>query len=110
MEKQEQYRCTGRESICVLRLRRLTKLNIRVCQTIEKFNMINHGDNIIVGLSGGADSVSLAHFLANYNERNNVNVIAAHVNHCIRGEEADRDEEFVKNFCEKLGIDLYVKE
>ncbi len=71
--------------------------------------MINHGDNIIVGLSGGADSVSLAHFLANYNERNNVNVIAAHVNHCIRGEEADRDEEFVKNFCEKLGIDLYVK-
>lgn len=84
-------------------------MNIRVNNTINKFSMINDGDNIIVGLSGGADSVSLTHFLCNYNKRKNVRVFAAHINHGIRGREADRDEEFVKKFCLELGIKLYVK-
>ena len=83
-------------------------MNIKVYDTINKFNMISSGDNIIVGLSGGADSVALAHFLCSYKQKKNIKVIAAHINHCIRGEEALRDENFVRAFCKHLGIKLYV--
>jgi len=49
---------------------------------------------ILVALSGGADSSALLYMLAAYAKSNDVRIYAAHVNHMIRGEEADRDEEF----------------
>lgn len=68
---------------------------------------------ILVALSGGADSSALLHLLASYRERNNCPVIAAHVNHGIRGEkycfEADRDEKFCRSLCESLGIELHIR-
>jgi len=59
----------------------------KVKEAIERENLIPEGARIIVGVSGGADSVALLHIL----HRLGFNITAAHLNHCIRGEEADQD-------------------
>lgn len=59
---------------------------------------------VLLGLSGGADSAALLHMLV----QSGVNVSAAHVNHCIRGNEANRDEEFCRNLCRSLGVPIEV--
>ncbi len=66
-----------------------------------------NAEKIIVGLSGGADSIALTHIL--FSQFGGDKLICAHVNHGIRGEEADRDEEFVRDFCRKYSIKLAVK-
>ena len=82
----------------------------KVIKTIEKYNLINNGDNIIVALSGGADSVSLLYVLISLKEQYNLTVSAAHLNHQLRGEESVRDYNFVKNLCNSLDIKLFYKE
>lgn len=77
----------------------------KVIQTVRKHNMISEGDRIGVGVSGGADSVSLLHFLVQKREVLGIeSITAVHVNHSIRGEEADRDMHFTESVCEKLGV------
>jgi tRNA(Ile)-lysidine synthase len=78
----------------------------KIVSAIEKYNMLSYGQTVIVGLSGGADSVALTHALISLKEEYGIKLLAAHVNHCIRGEESDRDEKFVTGFCEKYGITL----
>ncbi|HWT76383.1 MAG TPA: tRNA lysidine(34) synthetase TilS [Mobilitalea sp.] len=73
----------------------------------EKFHMIERGDRIVVGISGGADSVCLLYVLKKLCTEKDISLIAVHINHGIRGEEADRDELFVKEFCERLGVEFY---
>lgn len=65
------------------------------------------GKTILVGLSGGADSVSLVCALCALSEKHGFYVSACHINHMIRGDEADRDEQFAKNLCVRLGITFY---
>ena len=72
----------------------------KVKAAIERENLIPEGAHIIVGVSGGADSVALLHIL----HRLGYSLTAAHLNHSIRGAEADGDEAFVKALCKKLGI------
>ncbi len=62
---------------------------------------------ILVGFSGGADSTALLHMLKAYADTNGAPLYAAHINHCIRGEEADRDEAFCKHFAEQLGVSFH---
>ncbi|MBO4339016.1 MAG: tRNA lysidine(34) synthetase TilS [Clostridia bacterium] len=81
-------------------------MTAKVTSAIEKYNMLENGQTVIVGLSGGADSIALTHILLSLREKMSLNLIAAHVNHCIRGEEADRDERFVRDFCEKNSVTL----
>lgn len=82
----------------------------RVFLTIKKNNMLKQGDNVIVGLSGGADSVALLCVLCELSEKLGINNISAcHVNHNLRGEESDRDERFCKELCERIGIPFFVK-
>ncbi|MBQ4050740.1 MAG: hypothetical protein IJD13_03865, partial [Oscillospiraceae bacterium] len=57
------------------------------------------GCHLIVGFSGGADSVSLLHFLWQHQKELCCTVEAVHLNHCLRGEESERDEAFVRDFC-----------
>ncbi len=59
---------------------------------------------ILVGFSGGADSTAMLHMLALYAKDSGAPIYAAHLNHGIRGEEADRDQRFCKSFCDGLGI------
>ncbi len=64
---------------------------------------------ILVGFSGGADSVSLLHMLAKRAKETGGRVYALHVNHGIRGAEADRDEAFCRRFADSLGVSLFVR-
>lgn len=80
----------------------------KVRQAVEKYNMPLRNRTVVVGLSGGADSMSLLNVLLELKEEYGIKLIACHVNHGIRGKNADRDEAFVKDECEKLGIELHV--
>lgn len=80
----------------------------KIKSVIEKSSMLKKGDKVIVALSGGADSMALAFFLNSVKNEYGFSLSAAHVNHGIRGESADRDENFVKGFCEKNGIEFHV--
>ncbi len=66
-----------------------------------------NGKCLCVCLSGGADSVALLRGMIELSEELNVNIKACHFNHGIRGEEADRDEEFCKELCKSLDIEIY---
>ncbi|QHQ60495.1 tRNA lysidine(34) synthetase TilS [Anaerocolumna sedimenticola] len=66
---------------------------------IQEHNMIEEGDRIVVGVSGGADSVCLFHVLHNLSPIYHLTLFVVHVNHGIRGEEADEDEAYVKQIC-----------
>lgn len=81
----------------------------KVKHTIEEYNMLEKGDNVVIGFSGGPDSLSLLHILLSLKEEYNLSLYAVHINHMIRGEEALRDEEFSRNFCLCNGIKFYVK-
>ena len=82
----------------------------KVLETIKKYNLIEDGDKIVVGVSGGPDSISLLDILNEFKKNKilNIQIIAAHVNHQIR-EEADEDEDYVRKYCEKNKIKFYVK-
>ena len=79
----------------------------KILDTIKTNNMLTHGDNVIVAVSGGPDSTCLLHILHKLKEKFNITLYAAHVNHCLRGEESDKDEEYVKEFCRALGIECF---
>src|SRR6266404_2975120 len=66
------------------------------------------GATILVALSGGADSVALMHALLELRERFDLRIVAAHLNHRIRALESDRDENFVREMCARLGVEFRV--
>ncbi len=78
-------------------------------ETIKKYNMLNQGDKVVVGVSGGPDSLCLLHLLNHLQHEFDIELYAAHVNHGLRGESADQDERFVQDFAEDLGIPVLVK-
>lgn len=67
------------------------------------------GDSLIVGVSGGSDSVALAHLVTDLNRRagNPTRICLAHVNHCLRGAESDREEQFVANLARELDSEFH---
>ena len=75
-------------------------------KAVSQFGLLSKGDIVTVALSGGADSVALLHSLYSLRDELGITVKAAHLNHLIRGEEAFRDEAFVRDLCENLGIEL----
>ncbi|MDR0914247.1 MAG: tRNA lysidine(34) synthetase TilS [Oscillospiraceae bacterium] len=81
----------------------------KVKTTIEKNSLLKKGDTIIVALSGGADSVCLLDVLLKLKDELDLKICAAHVNHCLRGEESDGDENFVRSLCSSLDLELFVK-
>lgn len=79
-----------------------------VLETIKKYNLINENDKIVIGVSGGPDSISLLTVLNKLKDKLNFKIYVAHINHSIRVE-ADEETEYVKNFCKNLNIECYVK-
>ena len=75
-------------------------------KAIEEYKMLESSNTVVVGLSGGADSVCLLHVLYTLKDEYKLKLIASHVNHGIRGEEAENDALFSKNFAETLGVDF----
>lgn len=76
----------------------------RIFDFLNKYDMLACGDTVVCGLSGGADSVFLLLSMCSLRKRLNITVEALHVNHCLRGAESDRDEQFCRELCEKLDI------
>ena len=70
--------------------------------------LIQPGDSIVCAVSGGADSMALLWALYLLKEEWDLDVSAAHFNHNLRGPESDRDEAFVREFCDGYGIPLHV--
>ena len=79
-----------------------------VLSVIKKYNMLENCDRIVVGLSGGADSVCLLSVLNSLKAEYGFSLVAAHINHGIRGAEAQRDEESCKKLCESLDVPLEI--
>ena len=75
---------------------------------VRQYAMIQPGDRVICALSGGADSVALVFALYLLKEKMGIQLEAAHFNHHLRGEESDRDEAFVADFCSRYDIPLHL--
>lgn len=80
----------------------------KIIDTIKKYNLIEHGDSLVIGVSGGPDSICLLHVLNELKNEIGFNIYVAHVNHMIRNE-ADEETKYVENICEKLKIKCFVK-
>lgn len=76
---------------------------------IKDYKLISHDDKIIIGVSGGPDSVSLLHLLYSLRKELNLKLIVAHVNYKSRGKDSDRDERYVRGLAKKFGLKIYVK-
>lgn len=79
----------------------------KVLNTITKYNLIESGDRIVLGVSGGSDSICMLEILNKLKETLNFEIFVAHVNHGLR-ENAKIDEEYVKEFCEKINVECFV--
>ena len=84
----------------------------KVLKTIKKYNLIENGDKLVLGVSGGPDSIAMLNILNELRIEKDIeldfNIVVAHINHMIR-DEAIEDENFVKKFCEEKGIEFYSK-
>lgn len=75
---------------------------------VRQQDLIAPGDSVVCAVSGGADSVALLFGLYLLREKLGITLSAAHFNHHLRGEESDRDEQFVRDFCLRYDIPLTV--
>lgn len=75
-------------------------------KSVGEYSMLET-DSVLVGFSGGGDSSALLHILKSYCEKRSIRLAAVHINHMIRGEEADRDEAFCRDFCRGLNIEFF---
>ncbi len=75
--------------------------------TVKKYNMIEPGDGVVVGLSGGPDSVCLFHSLCSLRDELKIgDITAVHINHGLRGAESDGDEESARRLAESMGAEF----
>lgn len=85
---------------------------MRVEEAFEQWaseqTLIEEGSTVVIGVSGGADSVCLLYLMNEYSQQENFKCIAVHFNHMIRGERADLDELYVKTLCTQMGVKCMV--
>lgn len=81
----------------------------KVLNAIKKYNMIEPGDKIVLGLSGGVDSMALLDVLVRLQDSIGFELCTAHLNHGIRGEYADRDQLFAEKVSKKYGLEFFTK-
>ena len=79
----------------------------KLLSCVRRYEMIDPGDRIVCAVSGGADSMALLWAMYLLQEKLQIQVAAAHVNHGLRGEESDGEEAFVREFCEGFNIPFY---
>ncbi len=79
-------------------------LLLRVKRTIDDHHLLNEGDRLVVGVSGGVDSMVLLHLLLTLRPAFDLFLIIAHVNHGLRPEESEKEADLVRNECERLNL------
>ena len=87
--------------------KRLHSVEQSFIDTVEEYNLIEDGDVIVVGVSGGPDSITLLTCLNKYKNKFNCEIVVAHINHLIRNDSTE-DEQFVENLCKDLNIEFFV--
>ncbi len=80
----------------------------KILTTIQENHLIEPGDGVVIGVSGGHDSVCLLHVLQSLVESLQLKLYAVHINHMLRGKEADADEEYTVDLCNRLGIPISI--
>ena len=80
----------------------------KLLKFIREQELVSPGDRVICAVSGGADSVALLFALYLLKDKLKIQLEAAHFNHLLRGEESQRDEHFVRDFCARYDIPLHV--
>jgi len=80
-----------------------------VAETIKRFDLIRSGERVVVGFSGGPDSLVLLHVLMSLREELGFELHAAHLNHMLRGAEADADASFARRICSEWDVPLAVE-
>jgi len=81
----------------------------QIRRTIEKYRMLSLGDRVIVGVSGGMDSVALLSALSKLRKALDLSLVVAHLNHRLRGRESLKDAEFVRKMALKLGLPFEIE-
>ena len=78
-----------------------------VRETISAHRMFKQGDAVLVAVSGGPDSIALVHIIFTLAVEFSLRPAIAHLNHCLRGSDSDRDAEFVADTARQLGAPIY---
>ena len=89
-------------------MKRLNIVEENILNTIKENNLINEGDKIVIGVSGGSDSITLLYLLNKYKEKFKIKLYVCHINHKIR-KDSTIDEQYVENICEKMNVPFYKK-
>ena len=82
----------------------------KVTETIQRHGLISGGEYVLVGLSGGPDSLCLFDCLLQLQEKLDIRLFAAHINHGLRPGAADEDQAFVEDYCKRAGVKCFVFE
>jgi len=78
----------------------------KIKSTIKKHNMLRKGDGVVVGVSGGPDSITLLHVLNSMKKEYALNILIAHLDHKFRGEESEADRRFCEGLAKKYNLEI----
>ena len=81
----------------------------QVIKTIQQYKMISSGDHVVIGVSGGADSVALLYVLHSLKGRWKLMLTVAHLDHMLRGEESQQEAAFVKSLADGLEVPCVIE-
>jgi tRNA(Ile)-lysidine synthase len=81
----------------------------RIVDTVKHYDMLKSGDRILIGVSGGPDSVCLVKVLAEVRRKLGVELVVANLDHGIRGKESERDSNFVKSLAREMDLEFVYK-
>lgn len=84
----------------------MSEIITKIDGTVAKYNMLAPGDRVVVGVSGGADSMLLLHYLESVRDDMNLDIVVANVEHGIRGKASLEDTEFVVCYCKARNIEV----
>lgn len=90
-------------------LKRSSKLLSKITKFCKEKKLFERTGTLVIGVSGGIDSMVLLHVLQKIKHTFNFQIVVAHLNHGIRGEEAKSDAEFVQSYCAGVGIPCFIK-
>ncbi len=82
----------------------------KILKTIKQYSMLKANDSVLVGVSGGADSIALLMILNTLTKKIPIKLTVGHLNHMIRGDKAEQEAGFVKSISEYLNIDCILGE
>jgi tRNA(Ile)-lysidine synthase len=108
-EKREKYRAPGMRAVSKPGKKHDTGLVAKVAGTIVQYEMLEGGESVLVGLSGGPDSVCLLHMLHRLKERFGIALHAVYVDHNLRPDETPVERDFCCGLCEGFGVEFSVR-